>query len=75
MEDTTQPASSEVPIVKGDVVDLKTVDISVKVTIVQCTVSQNYMFAPEYNESFPSVNLCECIRFYLLLRIESAICL
>lgn len=34
MEDTTQAASSEVPIVKGDAVDLKTVDVPVKVMIV-----------------------------------------
>ena len=34
MEEATQVASSEVPVVKGDAVDLKTVDISVKVMIV-----------------------------------------
>lgn len=31
MEEATQVASSEVPVVKGDADDLKTVDVSVKV--------------------------------------------
>lgn len=43
MEDATQVASSEVPVVKGDAVDLKTVDVSVKVMIIECSVSQNYI--------------------------------
>jgi len=34
MEEATQVTSSEVPVVKGDVDDLKTADISVKVMII-----------------------------------------
>jgi len=74
MEEATQVTSSEVPVVKGDVDDLKTADISVKVMIISVRFRRIICFLLTIRNPF-----CKLMRilqrFYLFYRIESPVCL